>query len=149
MLRREGAVCALFLSLLHAGVTLNAVPGSVDLADADVAFNTFLHQFWSNQLNYLADQSYPYNTTATAYWTYAQGWDCVLDNIALHKQLTGLKAHLPPHPRGLPYHKARLRNNRKLSSHNSTRDKPAEDGTQVLNASSRAFVNNNFPSRLL
>jgi len=93
MLRRA-VFCVLFLSLLHAAVTLNA--GSVDLADADIAFNTFLRQFWSNQLNYLADQLYPYNWTATAYWTYAQGWDCVLDNIALHKQLTGF--HPPRSP---------------------------------------------------
>lgn len=82
----------LSIILLTGSSTLLLAKGkgvSVSVEDADLAFSAFLKNFWNPQLKYLSDQNKP-DTHPTAYWTYAQGWDCVLDNIALHKKLSGI-----------------------------------------------------------
>lgn len=47
---------------------------------ADSALQSFLLKFWSGSNQYLKGQ-YPDNGSLTGYWTYAQGWDAVLDGV--------------------------------------------------------------------
>ena len=47
---------------------------------ADQALQSFLLNFWSGSSQYLRN-SYPTDNSLTAYWTYAHGWDAVMDGI--------------------------------------------------------------------
>lgn len=47
---------------------------------ADLALQSFLLKFWSGASQYLLN-NYPSNGSLTGYWTYAHGWDAVMDGI--------------------------------------------------------------------
>jgi hypothetical protein len=49
-------------------------------ARADAALESFLLKFWSQGASYLKAH-YPDNGSATGYWTFAQGFDAVLDGV--------------------------------------------------------------------
>ena len=49
-------------------------------ARADQALQSFLLKFWRGDQQYLR-QSFPDNGGLTAYWTYANGWDAVMDGV--------------------------------------------------------------------
>jgi len=47
---------------------------------ADQALQSFLLKFWNGGQQYLRNR-YPSDGTLTGYWTYANGWDAVLDGV--------------------------------------------------------------------
>jgi predicted alpha-1,6-mannanase (GH76 family) len=47
---------------------------------ADQALQSFLLKFWSASSQYLHN-SYPTDGTLTSYWTYAHGWDALMDGV--------------------------------------------------------------------
>lgn len=47
---------------------------------ADVALQSFLLKFWDGGQQYLRSQ-YPSAGTLTGYWTFAQGWDALMDGV--------------------------------------------------------------------
>ena len=47
---------------------------------ADQALQSFLLKFWSGDRQYLKQQ-FPDNGALTGYWTYANGWDAVMDGV--------------------------------------------------------------------
>jgi hypothetical protein len=50
--------------------------------ESDVSTNAFLNYYWVNQVEYLIDQfvySSQQRTGLTGYWTFAQGFDTILD----------------------------------------------------------------------
>lgn len=49
-------------------------------ARADQALQSFLLKFWNGGQQYLRDK-YPSDGSLTGYWTYANGWDAVLDGV--------------------------------------------------------------------
>ena len=49
-------------------------------ARADQALQSFLLKFWNGGQQYLRGQ-YPSDGSLTGYWTYANGWDAVLDGV--------------------------------------------------------------------
>lgn len=49
-------------------------------ARADQALQSFLIKFWSGGSQYLRER-YPDNGSLTGYWTYANGWDALLDGV--------------------------------------------------------------------
>jgi predicted alpha-1,6-mannanase (GH76 family) len=49
-------------------------------ARADQALQSFLLKFWDGGQQYLS-QNYPSSNSLTGYWTFAQGWDALLDGV--------------------------------------------------------------------
>ena len=49
-------------------------------AQADQALQSFLLKFWDASAQYLSN-AYPSDSTLTSYWTYAHGWDAVMDGV--------------------------------------------------------------------
>ena len=49
-------------------------------ARADQALQSFLLKFWNGGQQYLRER-YPDNGSLTGYWTYANGWDALLDGV--------------------------------------------------------------------
>ena len=49
-------------------------------ARADQALQSFLLKFWNGGQQYLRDK-YPNDGSLTGYWTYANGWDALLDGV--------------------------------------------------------------------
>lgn len=47
---------------------------------ADQALQSFLLKFWKASAQYLQN-SYPSDSTLTSYWTYAHGWDALMDGV--------------------------------------------------------------------
>ena len=74
--------------ILPIALLLVAHPTSTGLAQtaatyharADQALQSFLLKFWNGDQQYL-EQNYPGANSLTGYWTYAQGWDALLDGV--------------------------------------------------------------------
>jgi predicted alpha-1,6-mannanase (GH76 family) len=49
-------------------------------AHADLALQSFLLKFWTASGQYLGN-AYPSNGTLTSYWTFAHGWDALMDGV--------------------------------------------------------------------
>src|SRR5271169_6274235 len=47
---------------------------------ADQALQSFLLKFWNGGSQYLGN-TYPSDGSLTGYWTYAHGWDAVMDGV--------------------------------------------------------------------
>src|SRR4051812_12776901 len=70
-------VCGLTL-LSASGVRAQTVATYHDRADK--ALQSFLLKFWDGSNQYLRHR-YPADGTLTGYWTYANGWDAVMDGV--------------------------------------------------------------------
>ena len=57
-----------------------ALPAATYHRRADAAIQSFLLKFWNPGRNYL-NAAYPSNGRLTGYWTYAHGWDAVIENV--------------------------------------------------------------------
>lgn len=68
-----------WVTLLSPALSVAQTPATYH-ARADQALQSFLLKFWSGDQQYLR-QLYPDNGALTGYWTYANGWDAVLDGV--------------------------------------------------------------------
>ena len=74
--------------ILPIALLLVALPTSTGIAQtaatyharADQALQSFLLKFWNGGQQYL-EQNYPGANSLTGYWTFAQGWDALLDGV--------------------------------------------------------------------
>lgn len=86
MRRRQGRRSTVLDWLLSLALLLGGsrTPGAPDLEErhrrADAALESFLLKFWSGDLRYL-ESSYPSDGGRTYYWTFAQGFDALLDGV--------------------------------------------------------------------
>ncbi|HTL16060.1 MAG TPA: glycoside hydrolase family 76 protein [Patescibacteria group bacterium] len=70
----------LYCFLLTATSHCLAQTAAIYHARADQALQSFLLKFWNGGQQYLRN-SFPDNGTLTGYWTYANGWDAVMDGV--------------------------------------------------------------------
>ena len=70
-------VFSVIMQLPHAGFTQTAATYHTR---ADQALQSFLIKFWNGQQQYL-EQNFPSSNSLTGYWTFAQGWDALLDGV--------------------------------------------------------------------
>lgn len=73
------------LSVLLIVLLIQPEPGRTQTAAtyharADQALQSFLLKFWNGGQQYLRDQ-FPSDGSLTGYWTYANGWDALLDGV--------------------------------------------------------------------
>src|SRR3974390_798049 len=79
--RVPSAVLSFGLILLLArGLPCAAQTSDEYHARADQALQSFLLKFWDGGQQYLRNR-YPSDGTLTGYWTYAQGWDALMDGV--------------------------------------------------------------------
>jgi predicted alpha-1,6-mannanase (GH76 family) len=71
-------ICALVLQLARSSSGQTAV--STYHNRADQALQSFLLKFWNGNQQYLRSQ-FPDNGGLTGYWTFANGWDAVMDGV--------------------------------------------------------------------
>jgi predicted alpha-1,6-mannanase (GH76 family) len=57
-----------------------ALPAAAYHNRADAAIQSFMLKYWNPSQNYL-NAAYPSNGRLTGYWTYANGWRAVIDNV--------------------------------------------------------------------
>jgi len=82
--RVTSSICRLGLSVLFLvgllAANLRAQTAATYHARADQALQSFLVKFWDGGRQYLRSQ-FPSNGGQTGYWTYANGWDALLDGV--------------------------------------------------------------------
>src|SRR5258708_35699646 len=74
----RAVLCALALQCVQTGSGQTAV--STYHNRADQALQSFLLKFWNGSQQYLRSQ-FPDNGALTGYWTFANGWDAVMDGV--------------------------------------------------------------------
>jgi predicted alpha-1,6-mannanase (GH76 family) len=62
------------------GLSCNGQTAATYHSHADLALQSFLLKFWNGGQQYLRD-SYPDDGKLTGYWTYAHGWEAVMDGV--------------------------------------------------------------------
>ena len=67
-------------AILQSALSCRAQSATTYHARADQAIQSFLLKFWQASPQYLRS-SYPGDGTPTSYWTYAHGWDAVMDGV--------------------------------------------------------------------
>ena len=70
-------VFSVVMQLPHAGFAQTAATYH---ARADQGLQSFVIKFWNGGQQYL-EQDYPSSNSLTGYWTFAQGWDALLDGV--------------------------------------------------------------------
>lgn len=73
-------LCYLVLFVLSGSGYKQSINCSQWSEQADSSLKSFLSNFWNDTSNYLNSQ-YPSNGIPTGYWTFAQGFDALLDGI--------------------------------------------------------------------
>src|SRR5262245_17843658 len=79
MRSRQAPVAAMLVILAGPGLAGATEPAELH-ARADAALESFLLKFWSQDLDYLRS-GWPEGAGATGYWTFAQGFDALLDGV--------------------------------------------------------------------
>ena len=78
-------------AILQSGLSSQAQSATTYHEQADQALQSFLLKFWDGSAQYLQN-SYPSDSTLTGYWTYAHGWEALMDGVERtgHEQYSGL-----------------------------------------------------------